>query len=271
MNERRSDPEDGAASRPCWASPSSPASAGDRGASAPHPRAPGSGPRGRSRLCRSALTRPRLPGPSVRASAVLRASVRPFAAVWPAPAFGGWALGRSGFACRFAAPLASSLARWLGLPARGPAPRSGGRSPRGSPPAGGSSARLRPLSAGSARASLRGPPSRGLRLALRGSAGSLGGRPWPVSGLGFGPSRGPSRRPGSPFARPPPAGGGSSPCGARPGLVAPGGRRGPAGRFWRLCRPPGLGSRGVGLPPSGGNLLWNDGRLRGPAVMISAR
>lgn len=195
----------------------------------------------------------------------------PLAAAWPAPACGGWALGRSGFACRFAAPLASSLARWLGLPARGPAPRSGGRSPRGSPPAGGSSARLRPLSAGSARASLRGPPSRGLRLALRGSAGSLGGRPWPVSGLGFGPSRGPSRRPGSPFARPPPAGGGSSPCGARPGLVAPGGRRGPAGRFWRLCRPPGLGSRGVGLPPSGGNLLWNDGRLRGPAVVISAR
>lgn len=271
MSERRSNPEDGAASRPCWASPSSPASPGSVGPR-PHTRwAPGPGPGG----ARGSAARPSpVPGcPALRSGlqAVLRASVRPFAAVWPAPAFGGWALGRSGFACRFAAPLASSLARWLGLPARGPAPRSGGRSPRGSPPAGGSSARLRPLSAGSARASLRVPPSRGLRLALRGSAGSLVGRPWPVSGFGFGPSRGPSRRPGSPFARPPPAGGGSSPCGARPGLVAPGGRRGPAGRFWRLCRPPGLGSRGVGLPPSGGNLLWNDGRLRGSTVVISAR
>ena len=203
---------------------------------------PGSGSRGRSRLCRSALTRPRLPGPSVRASAVLRASVRPFAAIWPAPAFGGWALGRSGFACRFAAPLASSLARWLGLPARGPAPRSGGRSPRGSPPAGGSSAPASPPR--SARLAPR-VASLGLALclALRGSAGSLLGRPWPVSGLGLARSAPPRVPPG-----PPPACGRGVLAlrGSARARCARGAAR-PCGPLLAALPPPGLGDpwRGV--------------------------
>lgn len=130
----------------------------------------------------------------------------------------------------------------------GPAPRSGGRSPRGSPPAGGSSPRLRPLSAGSARGSLRVLPCRGLRLALRGSAGSLGGRPWPVSGLGLGPLRAPPAAPGPPSPAPRLRAGGPRPAGLGPGSLRPwggaalraafGGSAAPRafGAPWRKCR-----------------------------------
>ena len=217
-----------------------PGFAGVRGPAGPHPRGPGSGPRGLSGLCPSALTRPRLPAASgglKRYFGPLSAPSRP---ACPRPPPAGWAPGRLGFGCRFAAPLASSLARCLGLSARGPCASLRRALPPGVPACGRVLAPAPPpfgrLRSGlSAGPSLSGPAPRpaGLcGLPGRSPLARLRARPWP--------SPGPSRRPGSPFARPPPAGGGSSPCGARPGLVAPVGRRGPAGRFWRLCRPPGF-------------------------------
>lgn len=266
MSERRSDPEDGAASRPCWASPSSPASPGSVGPR-PHTRwAPGPGPGG----ARGSAARPSpVPGCPALRSGLQRCSGPPSAPSRPSGPRPPLAAGPS--AAR--ASPAASRHRSLRPSLAGSAFRRGALrlAPAGAPPGGprlraGPRPRLRPLAP---LAWLRAGPLWALRF-----ASPFGALRAPCS-VALGPSPGLALRarprPGSPLARPPPAGGGSSPCGARPGLVAPGGRRGPAGRFWRLCRPPGLGTRGVGLPPSGGNLLWNDGHLRGTTVVISAR
>lgn len=239
QSDHRKHPGDGAASRPCRASPGSPASPGSVGLRAHTRGAPGPGPGG----SRGSAARPSpVPGCPALRSGLQRCSGPPSAPrgrlararlrrLGPRPL--GLRLPLRGTARVVPRSLArpigagpcASLRRALppGVPACGrvlaPAPPPFGRLRSG-------------LSAGP---SLSGPAPRpaGLcGLPGRSPLARLRARPWP--------SPGPSRRPGSPFARPPPAGGGSSPCGARPGLVAPVGRRGPAGRFWRLCRPPGF-------------------------------
>ena len=140
-------------------------------------------------------------------------------------------------------PLAAlRRARWLGLSPPGPCASLRRALPPGAAACG---RRLAPGSATCGR--LRSGALCGWRLAQ--PCGALRppvGRPWPSPGRALRARR----RPGSPLARPglrP----GSSPCGARPGLVAPRGRRGPPGRFWRLPPPPGLRERRI-PPPAGG-------------------
>lgn len=159
-----------------------PGFAGVRGPAGPHPRGPGSGPRGLSGLCPSALTRPRLPAASgglKRYFGPLSAPSRP---ACPRPPSAGWAPGRLGFGCRFAAPLASSLARCLGLSARGPCASLRRALPPGVPACGRVLAPAPPPS-GRLRSGLSaGPPSPAPRLRAWGprpaglGPGSL--RPW---------------------------------------------------------------------------------------------
>lgn len=81
---------------------------------------------------------------------------------------------------------------------------------------------------GGNRLAVLGPPCGALRLALRAGLGPLRASPAPVCAAAGSPQAAPACGPGS------------SPCGARPGLVAPRGRCGPAGRLNRP-RPRGLG------------------------------
>lgn len=247
MNERRSDPEDGAASRPCWASPSSPASPGSVGLRAHTRGAPGPGPGG----ARGSAARPSpVPGcPALRSGlqryfGPLSAPSRP---ACPRPPPAGWAPGRLGFGCRFAAPLASSLARCLGLSARGPCASLRRALPPGVPacgrvlaPASPPLGWLRPgLSAGP---SLSGPAPRppGLcGLPGRSPLARLRVRLWPFSG-----SLPPPRVP----LRPPPACGRGVLAlrGSARARCARGAAR-PCGPLLAALPPPGLGVPGRGV------------------------
>lgn len=270
MSERRSDPEDGAASRPCWASPSSPASPGSVGLR-PHTRwAPGPGPGG----ARGSAARPSpVPGcPALRSGLRGAPGLRPplrgrlaRARLWrlgPRPL--GLRLPLRGTA-RFvprslarpsgAGPCAS-LRRALppGVPAcgrvLGPA----------SPPLGW----LRPgLSAGP---SLSGPAPRppGLcGLPGRSPLARLRARLWPFSG-----SLPPPRVP----LRPPPACGRGVLAlrGSARARCARGAAR-PCGPLLAALPPPGLGVPGRGVAAVWRQSVVNDGRLRGSTVVISAR
>lgn len=187
--------------------------------------------------------RPRLPGRKLPGFSGTSAPRPPLASGWPRPPPAAWPLGRSGFARPFGAPLASSLARWLGLSARGACASLGGRSPRGAAPAGAASAPAPPPSAGFAR---------GLSVpcawpALRASAASLRG--WSALGLsGLGPARpAPPRVPLGPPRRLRAAG--SSPCGARPGSLRPGGGAARWAASDGFAAPGAWGTRCGALPP----------------------
>lgn len=191
---------------------------------------------------------------SRQTSAVLRAPIRPSRRGWRLALRAAWPPRRPGFARRDRG--AGGCAAWLGLSARGPCASLPAASPPGAacgPPL---ASRLPPLP-------LRGRSGcGGTGLRSWGRPAGLCGPPWRV---GLGPLRA-SPAPvcaaaGTPLAVPA-CGPGSSACGPRPGLVAPRGRCGPAGRPFPPP-PPGLG---VGISPPAGGVSWS-----GVAVILPVR
>ena len=135
----------------------------------------------------------------------------------PGPPGAAWPPARSGSACPFGAPLASSLARWLRPVGAGALRLARLRGSPGGP-------RLRAWARPRLRPRWQAAPGASRRLALGPPCGALrppcvGGRPWPSPGLAL-RSR---RRPGPPCPRPGPAGRGRL---RRPGSLPPVGRLG---------------------------------------------
>ena len=130
----------------------------------------------------------------------------------------------------------------------GPAPRSAGAPPGGPRLRAWPRPRLRPLRLA--------PPGASLCLALASPFGAFG---LPAGVVGLGPLRAwlcaPGPAPGPPWPAPPPSGGWVLALRGSARLVAPRGRRGPSGRFGRLRRPRGWGTRGGTMPPEGGYVV----------------